>query len=83
MRWHHAPDRAESHRNLVAAVHLGDVVAHRVGAGGSGRPGADPPNPSPAALVALGVDECVLEETIEKTRQLEIDPREFVNTLGR
>jgi HD-like signal output (HDOD) protein len=83
VRWHHAPERAEAHGKTVAAVHLGDFVAHRVGAGGSGRPGAEPPSPSPSALAALGLDEVALEETIVSTRELEVESLELVTPPGR
>ncbi len=80
VRWHHAPDRAETHREYVAAVHLGDVIAHRIGADGSGRP--TPPEPCPAAWTILGSDEGALDELVERARELESEQPVLEVTLG-
>jgi HD-like signal output (HDOD) protein len=53
VRWHHAPADAPAHAQCVAAVHLGDIVAHRCGAGGSGR--ASAPEPRPEALQTVRI----------------------------
>jgi HD-like signal output (HDOD) protein len=80
IRWHHEPEAAESHRAIVAAAHLGDVIAHRVGAGGSGRPG--PPDPSPSAFATVRLDDAGFEAMIDRARELRVDPEAVAVTLG-
>jgi HD-like signal output (HDOD) protein len=70
IRWHHEPEEGSEHLEMVAAVHLGDLTAHRIGANRSGRP--QPPPLAPAALTMLDVTEEDLETVgRELTEQLE------------
>jgi HD-like signal output (HDOD) protein len=80
VRWHHRPAEAKEHRDYVSAVHLGDVVAHRIGAAGSGP--AVAPEPHPAALEELAVDETALEEITNIVAGMVKDPQEVGLTLG-
>ncbi len=80
IRWHHQPEQANAYREYVAAVHLGDVIAHRTGAGGSGRPSL--PLPSPAAWAILGLDESVLEDLTEGAREMQKQQPGLEATLG-
>lgn len=72
VRWHHAPAESPAHAECVAAVHLGDVIAHRCGAGGSGRPVA--PTPRPEALAVAGIAEEDLDALAATVGELVADP---------
>lgn len=72
VRWHHAPAEAPGHAQCVAAVHLGDIVAHRCGSGGSGRPSA--PEPRPEALQAAGISEGDLDALVTTVGEMVRDP---------
>jgi len=78
--WHHRPGQAPDHRDHVAAVHLGDVLAHRAGANGSGRP--VPPEPDAAALAETGLDDTDLEALLERVRATEVGVGTARATLG-
>jgi HD-like signal output (HDOD) protein len=62
--WHHRPGEAPAHKELVAAVHLGDVVAYRVDAGRAGR--IELPEPSAAASEILALTDTLCEEITER-----------------
>jgi HD-like signal output (HDOD) protein len=78
--WHHAPGNAPEHAEFAAAVHLGDVLAHRAGATG-GR-GAAPPEPQPFALETMGLDAGELDRLLEKVRAQMIESGPAGATLG-
>jgi HD-like signal output (HDOD) protein len=80
IRWHHDPTRAGEHAALACAVHVGDLVAHMSGSGGSGRP--VPPTPDEAALARFHLDEAALAALADRTRELDADPRVLESTLG-
>jgi putative nucleotidyltransferase with HDIG domain len=80
VRWHHDPAEAVLHRDHASAVHLGDVIAHRSGATGSGR--RDVPEPSAVALQVLHVDEGMLAEFGKLVSGMVIDERGAGITLG-
>jgi HD-like signal output (HDOD) protein len=67
VRWHHAPHEAPAHALCVAAVHAGDVVAHRCGAGGSGRPAAPEPRAEALETLRIGAEDLDgLTETVQE-----------------
>lgn len=74
-RWHHEPAAADRHEGYVAAVHVGDVIAHRLGAGESGRHA--PPTLDASALGTLGLQEGDLEEITNHVGS-QMDPAEPV-----
>lgn len=78
--WHHRPSEAPRHGDHVAAVHLGDVLAHRAGATGSGRP--VPPEPDASALAEMGLDGADLEALLERVRATEVGVGTARATLG-
>jgi HD-like signal output (HDOD) protein len=80
VQWHHRPAEAPSHRDYVSAVHLGDVLAHRAGATGSGRP--TPPEPDASAQAELGLDGTDLEALLERVRETEVGVGTARATLG-
>lgn len=80
VRWHHQPAETTLHSDCVAAVHLGDIVAHRCGAGGSGRPEA--PVPSPEARTAMCLPGKDLEEVTAVVREMVADQGAAIFTLG-
>ncbi|GJM45566.1 MAG: phosphohydrolase [Gemmatimonadota bacterium] len=80
VQWHHRPADAPRFPEIVASVHLGDVLAHRVGATGSGRSVA--PEPDPAALAGLGLHPDDLEGICEQIASLEIGASRARETLG-
>jgi HD-like signal output (HDOD) protein len=78
--WHHEPGAAPDHGEHVAAVHLGDVLAHRAGAVGSGR--TEPPSPDEAAMAAAGLDETRLEALLERVMETQVGAGTARATLG-
>lgn len=78
--WHHAPGEAPDHGDYAAAVHLGDVLAHRAGAAGSGR--TEPPAPDEAALAATGLDETTLSALLERVMETQVGAGTARATLG-
>ena len=79
VRWHHEPAEPKEHREYVAAVHLGDIIAYRTGAPGTDRVAA--PEPHAAALQELAVDETALEEIANVVAGMITDPRQAGLTL--
>jgi HD-like signal output (HDOD) protein len=80
IRWHHEPAAAEEHERFAAAVHLADLLAHRAGAGGSGRP--EPPEPDGFALAALGLEAESIEEWTGRIAALVTEAPSAEVTLG-
>jgi len=80
VRWHHEPAGAEEHERFAAAVHLADLLAHRAGAGGSGRP--VPPEADQFALAALGLEPEALDEWTGKIAALVTEAPAAEVTLG-
>ncbi len=80
VEWHHRPAETRRHGEFVAAVHLGDVLAHRAGAGGSGR--ATAPEPDPAALVALNLAPADLDAMLERIATFDRGAPTARDTLG-
>lgn len=72
IRWHHDPEEATEGVECAAAVHLGDVVAHRCGAAGDARPAA--PEPRPAALAHFELSGEALDALAEPVRELVSQP---------
>jgi HD-like signal output (HDOD) protein len=81
VRWHHAPAEAPHHARCVAAVHLGDVAAHRCGAGGSGRPAA--PEPQTEALGLFGITAEELDGLAAVVGEMIRDPAAAMIVGGR
>ncbi len=77
--WHHAPGEATSHEDFASAVHLGDVLAHRLGAT-SGR--AVPPELDPFALETLRISEEELGRVQEKVAAHDFENESALATLG-
>jgi HD-like signal output (HDOD) protein len=75
VQWHHAPQEADGHLEYAAAVHLGDVIAHRCGEHGDGH--ARTPTPRPEALEAFGMQEQDLGELVERVSDLAIRQQEL------
>ncbi len=61
--WHHDPAEAPKESEYAAAVHLGDVLAHRAGAGGSGR--STPPEVQTFALERMAMQADVFDDILE------------------
>jgi len=80
VRWHHEPGGAQEHERFAAAVHLADLLAHRAGAGGSGRP--VPPEADRFALAALGLELQDLDEWTEKIAAIVTEAPPAEVTLG-
>jgi HD-like signal output (HDOD) protein len=80
VRWHHEPAMAEEHADFASAVHVADVLAHRAGAGGSGR--TKPPRPDEAALRAVGLGEEALDDWTERITALSVEAPSPTATLG-
>ncbi|MEZ5063134.1 MAG: HDOD domain-containing protein [bacterium] len=80
VRWHHDPAGAGDRERFAAAVHVGDVLAHRVGAGGSGR--TEPPALRPEACTILGLPADELGEWTERVAALTVEMPSAEAALG-
>ncbi|GMV40468.1 MAG: hypothetical protein AMXMBFR64_21840 [Myxococcales bacterium] len=66
IRWHHRPSAATKHHQIVAAVHLGDVIAAMAGA--TGVDGFLTPL-DPTALRTLGLDDDAIIDVVIQAAQ--------------
>ena len=79
VRWHHEPGGAGDHREFVAAVHLGNVIAHRLL---PRKDGGEAPEPAPSSFDALGMDASILEAVAAQVESISTEAGPASTTLN-